>query len=147
MAAINRLSNVTIVPWAVGKGLELTRFEMGADCSVGHLGAAGNQPSVCASVDAFVERYGVEPDLMKVDVEGAEKDVLAGCRRLFASKRPMILLSLHGVELRGLCLEMLRAAGYSYFRPIDAADLDSAAEIFAASQEPAPPPRLLRGCS
>jgi FkbM family methyltransferase len=43
------------------------------------------------TLDAFVERDGPAPDLLKIDVEGSEPRVFQGARRLIAEKGPAIL--------------------------------------------------------
>ena len=56
------------------------------------------------SVDQEVERLAMEPDLLKIDVEGYEYEVLVGARRLLASRKPPICLELHldALEKRGI---------------------------------------------
>lgn len=46
-------------------------------------------PSV--SLDVFFERAGVSPRLVKIDVEGAEYDVLLGMKELIRSKAPPVI--------------------------------------------------------
>ena len=41
-----------------------------------------------------------KPDLMKIDVEGAEGLVLEGARELLSRTKPMLLLELHPTKLR-----------------------------------------------
>ena len=133
---INRLRNVTIVPWAVSDKVELTRFELGENCALGRLGSGGSQPVACVSVDEFIDRYGLVPDVMKIDVEGAEAAVLAGCGRLFQRCRPRILLSVHSADLRRQCLDVLAAAGYRHFQPLEAQTVESAMELAVAADIP-----------
>jgi FkbM family methyltransferase len=53
------------------------------------------------TVDQVSEESGRPPALMKIDVEGAEFDVLRGAERTLATARPTVLLSTHPVLLRG----------------------------------------------
>lgn len=47
------------------------------------------------TVDGLVATFGLEPTLVKVDVEGAELFVLEGMQRTLADHRPIVLLELH----------------------------------------------------
>ncbi|HEV2998619.1 MAG TPA: FkbM family methyltransferase [Solirubrobacteraceae bacterium] len=60
-----------------------------------------------------------EPDLLKIDVEGAEAGVLAGARELLRSRRPHVIIETHSRALEEECLRSLREAGYETPRIID----------------------------
>lgn len=47
------------------------------------------------TLDAIVARTGFAPDLIKVDVEGAERDVLAGAVHTVEEHRPRLLVEMH----------------------------------------------------
>lgn len=53
------------------------------------------------------------PDLLKIDVEGAEYDVLRGARRLLVESRPDLVIEVHSQLLEHQCLELLLELGYS----------------------------------
>ena len=61
------------------------------------------------SLDGF---EGPPPDLIKIDVEGAEARVLRGCRRILSDFRPVLFLALHGDDQRTQCARILRDCGY-----------------------------------
>ena len=77
-------------------------------------------PSV--SLDAFSERER-PPALMKLDVEGAEAQVLRGARRILADVRPLLVCEVHGAGVRKEVEELL--SGYSV------EELESASRIVA----------------
>jgi FkbM family methyltransferase len=85
------------------------------------------------SVDGEVEQLGVEPDLLKIDVEGYEYEVLLGATRLLKARKPPICLELHldllekrGIAPRRVLLE-LEKYGYHFYscvgRPLRAAQI------------------------
>ena len=53
------------------------------------------------------------PDLIKMDVEGADAAVLRGAHRTLRAARPVLFVALHGNEQRKACAIILRDAGYS----------------------------------
>lgn len=50
------------------------------------------------------------PDVVKIDVEGAELDVLDGMQRLLAEHRPVLIVEMHGKNAE--FVSRMRAAGY-----------------------------------
>ena len=53
------------------------------------------------------------PDVMKIDVEGAERDLLAGAWAMIRARRPALLISLHITEEDAeKCAGIRRAIGY-----------------------------------
>ena len=116
---LNKVDNVTVVPWAVSDCFGLASFEEGENCATGRLSRGKGQPVVAVPLDMFVAFYAVVPAVIKVDVEGAEVRVLEGARELLSAHRPSILLSTHGQEPRQKCLDLLRSLGYTRFLPLD----------------------------
>jgi FkbM family methyltransferase len=64
-------------------------------------------------LDGFVARTGLQPDVIKLDVEGAEVAVLEGARATLAGSGPALLVSTHSAELKRRCRELLESLGYS----------------------------------
>jgi len=71
-------------------------------------------------MDEEIEQHGLEPDLLKIDVEGYEYEVLLGAKRLLEQRKPPICLELHldllerrGVEPRRV-LAQLESYGYQF---------------------------------
>lgn len=52
------------------------------------------------TIDQLARRTGIVPTHLKVDVEGAELDVLRGARDVFSQRRPLVSLELHNAILR-----------------------------------------------
>jgi len=103
----NDIRNVRVLPYVIG---EETRegqvfYEKGATDPMNSLrlkSGAGGYSKVYrrqVSLDDFVEGSNVRPELIKVDVEGAECNVLKGARRSILKYRPDIFLSVHPRQL------------------------------------------------
>lgn len=74
-----------------------------ASCQRGHgnahVGVAvdPSHPTVsvpCTTLDDFAREH-VAPDVVKIDVEGAESEVLKGAEKVFAESRPHLLCEVH----------------------------------------------------
>ena len=116
---LNRATNVTVVPMACSDQNALAVLVSGTNCATGHL--AGDQPVnsmhgaeyvATVTIDEMVRRTSLAPDIMKIDVEGAEEEVLRGAADTLASAGPAILLSVHSESLRSSCTAFLLALGY-----------------------------------
>jgi FkbM family methyltransferase len=119
---LNKASNVTIISAACSDTLSLTQFSAGPNFATGHmtnnirLETGANEPAFpvpTVTVDAMVQLLGVSPDVIKIDVEGAELSVLMGAQATLRKAKPKIFLSTHSDLLRSTCLEHLRGLGYT----------------------------------
>jgi FkbM family methyltransferase len=79
------------------------------------------------SLDAFFESDEVAVDLVKIDVEGAEKQVLEGMRRLLRERRPELVLEFHD-EAGWAGRHELFDAGYDLYE-MSGARLDPAKDV------------------
>jgi hypothetical protein len=67
-------------------------------------------------LDELVEKQGFPPpDVIKMDVEGAEGDVLLGARSLIKQHGPTWFISLHGEEQKQKCRDILESFSYDLF--------------------------------
>ncbi len=110
--AINGCTNVSIVAVAISNYEGTARFENRTGSGRGHLSAEGLVEVPVTSLDRRLVQRG--PNVIKIDVEGAELQVLYGGRSLIEKHKPAIFLSTHSDELHRSCLEFLRGFGYSF---------------------------------
>jgi FkbM family methyltransferase len=67
----------------------------------------------CRRLDTLVAAGLPAPDVIKIDVEGAEALVLRGAERLLRQGAPRLLIELHGAENAREVLSILLASGYA----------------------------------
>ena len=79
-------------------------------------------------LDDFVSARGLKPTHVKIDVEGAEPDVLQGGRETLRRHRPVLFLSTHGAEPHAACCQMLAELDYQ-LEPILGGDVQSTSEL------------------
>ena len=92
--AANSLSNLHVVRAAVGR-------QSGRCAMAGEAVAQSSEDTTdMLSLDDYAAQVGATPHLVKLDVEGFEGEVLAGCQRVLAH-RPLVNLELHNDQLAG----------------------------------------------
>lgn len=77
-------------------------------------------PVVCTTLDDFARGH-VAPDIVKIDVEGAESEVLKGAEKVFAESRPHLLCEVHDRANAFFVEAWLKDRGYD-IRWIDECD-------------------------
>ena len=110
---LNHCDNTTLVTAAVSDVMGTARFDGSGDNSMAHLTPDGTLTVETVTLDHVVGTQGEPPpQVIKIDVEGAEVAVLQGGRHTIETYRPTIFLALHGPELQRDCCAWLRARGY-----------------------------------
>lgn len=110
---LNHCDNVAVVMAAVSDTTGTARFDGSGDSSMAHLATEGALAVETVTLDQMVFTRGEPPpQVLKIDVEGAEVAVLQGGRQTIETYGPTIFLALHGPELQHQCFAWLRARGY-----------------------------------
>ena len=129
---VNRLANVSVIPSACADEISLAAFSSGQNSAMGHLENAPQKDArpkdltlvSTVTLDAVARRLNVAPNVLKIDVEGAELSVLRGARERVLPSNPKIFLSLHSEKLRSDCLDFLKNFGYK-FEPLGVDEKDA----------------------
>jgi FkbM family methyltransferase len=109
--ALNHVS-VEVIEAAVADQDGQAHFQRGPNSYSGALGEVG-EPVNVVTIDALRAAGRVAlPNVVKIDVEGAEALVLRGAEETIRSARPVIFLAVHGATPRAECLKLLRNLAY-----------------------------------
>lgn len=122
---LNKLKNVVVLPLACSDKSELVEFSFGPNRAEGHLIEVDNKKNInkefisdtyvhTISIDEFVHHSKNLPNIIKIDVEGAELLVLSGAKETIKNQKPIIFLSIHSEELEITCKEFLIEFGYEF---------------------------------
>lgn len=115
-AAGNDLSNVSVIPAAVGERDGWATFSEDSSLT-GKLSNAGQSVVPILSLDSWLaETEQQPPQVLKIDVEGAEGAVLRGMRELLRTEKPTMIIELHDTNAE--VADLLDDAGYDH-HPID----------------------------
>lgn len=119
----NELSNVRLMPLAIGDRDAKATFALGESAYTGHLEDLSEvpEPTHCtvqvSTLDSLVERLELRSvDLVKIDVEGAESRVLSGAGECIARFRPRFIIELHTPEQDIRVAQILRDSDYRLLR-------------------------------
>lgn len=128
---INNYRNITPFNVAVSDRDGFAFFSEGENTSTGHLTSNGEIKVRTIAIDDWVnDRKLPIPDILKIDVEGAELAVLKGAVNLLNGHHPVVFLSTHGSEIHKNCCDFLLALGYK-LEPLGTDDIEKADEILA----------------
>ncbi len=136
--AINQLENIEVIEAAVSDHGGEAHFDLGASSAMGHLAEAGGITVRMVCLDDQLAAGELRPpDYMKVDVEGAEFEVLKGARQLLEKYHPILFLDTHQREAHLPTIEMLDQLGYE-FDILDGKSLTATKELIARPSEVGP---------
>lgn len=107
--AINDLSNVEVHNMAISNSCSLVSYQRDEnrpsptfrmDASTENEKSAGRVSVHSITLDDFFQSKRIVPDVVKIDVEGAEMNVLMGMKKTLRESRPIIYLEIHPYDLQ-----------------------------------------------
>ena len=129
-AELNRKSNIIPVHLALGEDSSTKSFYLRNDNNTGHgmikrdsLAYKEKIEVRQVTLDEYIEEEKLEVGLIKVDIEGAERNFIKGARKTIVAQKPVLLISIYHsaedfFEIKTMIEEL--GAGYSFriFHPI-----------------------------
>jgi FkbM family methyltransferase len=113
--AVNGIRNVTVERCAVSDEDGEAWFDPGVGSAYGRLSETGRIRVPTVSLDRFCAVRGLPlPNVVKIDVEGAELQALRGAVGILRRARPRVMLSLHTAEMQRECPALLASLGYEF---------------------------------
>ena len=119
---LNKFIQIEVLPYAAADSDRELEFSAAPNLAANTYNSESaffqNAPKIkiqAKSLDTMCGSYSFKKLLVKIDVEGAEADVLKGAFNLLKTCKPEIILATHECHVRGVeatCLSILREAGY-----------------------------------
>lgn len=128
--ALNRIDNAQVVNAAVlnrtgrSKMLDIGNSSMYQLTDVATGGPEGSIDVELTTLELIASRYG-DPDVIKMDIEGAEELALRGAENILRRKRPVLLVEVHSAEIAASLNAFLRGLGYRIYM-VDGRELKDA---------------------
>ncbi len=111
---INNYKNIIAFNVAVSDREGAPFFSKGEYAATGRLADSGEIKVNAIAIDDWIKNKRLPvPNVIKIDVEGAEVKVLKGAEATLKKFHPFIFLSVHGEKLKEECFAILRDCGYN----------------------------------
>ena len=110
--ALNAVNNIDVRPVAIADKEGKAFFSSPEFHEQGFLAESGDLEVMVTTLDVMESQVS-NVGFIKIDVEGAEVEVLKGGHKFFQRHRPVILLATHGKSQVISCREILETYGYS----------------------------------
>jgi FkbM family methyltransferase len=122
-AQMNALPQVEVVPTAAWSECKTLSFHTAPASSSRNTGAVTGEP-VNASVEGMIvvdavtlDSFALDhrsPAVIKIDVEGAEEEVLKGAETVFLKAKPLLICEIHHARSAEGVMSWLESVGYSW---------------------------------
>lgn len=111
---LNQLQNCSVMEVAASDTNGTQRLSTAFEYSMVRFAPDGDLAVPCVTLDACIydEKKLRPPDVIKMDVEGAEMLVLAGASRALSEFHPSMFVEIHGTEQHRDCHDFLASKGY-----------------------------------
>jgi len=129
MMIINKIDNIKFYSYAISSKKGIMSFKEGSSVATGGFSKEGKLKVWSISLDSFIENKKIEPNVIKIDVEGAEVDILKGAQKYLKQKGPILLLETHGKDKTRKVFQILRKLGYNKFNLISSKEKDKSIEL------------------
>lgn len=105
---LNKLTNVKIIPNALSDHSGKEFFSYTNDPSACHISSEGNIEVIVTTLDELIKKESIPPpNIIKVDIEGAEISFLIGAADTLIVYRPLIFMAIHSQQLFGLLFDTI----------------------------------------
>ena len=126
--SLNCTLNVKLLDVAVSDSEGVTRFSVDDDPKNSKIADAGDITVRTTTLDRLISELPM-PDLIEMDIEGAEYAALRGAEQLLRKASPVIFLSTHGQDVHRACCDLLRSFGYK-LHAIGPRSIDDTDELY-----------------
>lgn len=109
---MNGIKNCEVLRAAVGRDNGTAFFARGPNHATGRISVSGAIEVTTVSLEELVKRFG-PASIIKMDIEGAELEVLTGGASYLKECRPKLFISTHGSDIREECVKLLRFLGFT----------------------------------
>lgn len=128
---LNKCENVEIIEAAVSDKEGRVNFLENESGPAGKIGKEGSLKVISVILDNLLEEKKIlPPNVIKIDIEGAELEALKGMKKIFQKYRPAVFLAVHNETLYKNCLNFLNSLNYN-LKAIVGNDAQKTGEFFA----------------
>ena len=115
--ANNKFTNIKVENTALGNQLGTIYFDVQHNNSVGNITTTNTGIEVnITTLDKYTNDNNIYPNVLKIDVEGAEGDVLNGGKYFIEKIQPILIIELHSPAQDLLVAQFLTDRGYQIYR-------------------------------